>query len=153
MSSRATRRSTLITRQLALARIARREALAGLAGALAEERRSHALAARSRDMAAGYAGRAKPDAGIEPAGALTGRLRFAGALERLAGDAEARGFEAGREAEWHARALAGAERRLEVLETRAAEARRAAEAARDRRMDASADAQTRALARKLQIRS
>jgi len=145
VTPRTKRRRALVARQLALGRIARREALGGLAGALAEEKRSRALAVRSRDMAAEYAGPGG-HGGAQVGAALAGRLRFAGALVRLAGEAEARGEEAAREAGCQARALAAAERRLEMLEARAASARRAEEMARERREDAAAGP----LARKLQ---
>lgn len=145
MSAREMRRLALARRQLTLARIDRREALGGLAASLAEEARSRALAQRSRAMATDYTARRGGGAGEE----LAGRLRFAGSLARLAGDAEASGFEAAREAGAQAHALAATERRLERLETREAEARRAREAARETRAAESAGG----MARKLQSRS
>ncbi|MEQ8411663.1 MAG: hypothetical protein RIC51_01880 [Erythrobacter sp.] len=144
MSARDKRRLALIGRQLMIARIARREALGALADALAEERRSRDLAQRSRGLAASYAGRRGAGEGDE----VAGRMRFAGALSRLADDAGTGGAQAAREAEEQARALAGTERRIERLETREAEASRALAAARERRLG---EAQG-ALARKLQRR-
>lgn len=141
MTARERRRLALLGRQLVLARVARREALDELAGALAEERRSRDLALRSRDLADAYA-RQK---GAGEGGELAGRMRFAGALSRVAADAETSGTESARAAEGRARALAETERRMERIESREAEARRALERALERRADAAAGA----LARKL----
>lgn len=134
MIARDKRRLALLGRQLALARVARREALGSLAGALAEERRSRDLALRSRDLADAYARRK----GAGDGGDLAGRMRFAGALSQVAANAETSGAESAREAEGRARAVAEAERRTERLESREAEARRALERALERRADAAA---------------
>jgi len=123
MNSRDKRRFARIGRMLALARIERREALGGLAGSIAEEARSRKLAARSRTLAVGYVGRGGVEAGAD----LAGRIAFVGGLSRLATDAEASGEEAALEADMHMHSLKGAERRIERLEIREAEARRVLE--------------------------
>jgi len=145
MSARERRRLVRIGRQLALARIERRESIGELADAIAEEVRSRHLAERSRRLAADYA----TPKGIEAGADLAGRVGFVGALSRLAGDAEASGAEAAHEADTRKRALAAAERRIERLESHEAEARRAVEEQRRRRAGDPAAA----LARKLQRRS
>jgi hypothetical protein len=142
MNSRDKRRLARIGRMLALARIERREALGALAGSIAEEARSRKLAARSRTLAGGYAGRGGVEAGAD----LAERIAFVGGLSRLATDAEASGQEAAQEADTHMRSLTGAERRIERLEIREAQARRALEEKLQRR--AADPAAT--LARKLQ---
>lgn len=141
MNTRAQRRLVLIGRQLTLERTRRREALGGLADALGEEDRSRRLAERSRSLAAQYAARTGEEAGAD----LAGRVRFSGALSRLAGNAQDSGAQAARDAASHARALAAAEQRVERLETREAEARRALDLERERRARDPAGA----LARKL----
>ncbi|QUL36912.1 hypothetical protein [Erythrobacter sp. JK5] len=136
------RRLRLAERQLMLARVARREAMASLAGTIEEEARSADLARRSKAMARDYSGRKV----VGEAGDLRELSAMAAAIARLAEQAENKRDDARLQAAWQADALAGVENRVRRLEDRALEARRAsiqAAEARSRPTDGG-------LARKLQ---
>ncbi len=106
-------------RQLILARIARRDAMASLAQSLAEEQRSASLADRSRTLAKGYAARAN----LETGEALARHKFFAAQLTGLARQADQARGDASRQAEWQVDALAKAEQRIDRLDERAKLAR------------------------------
>lgn len=139
------RRLALLRLQAKIARMARREAMRGLAEALDEERRRSALAQRSAALLAGAGARSGAASGEE----LARRTRFASGIAQIARDAEAASGDAVRQAEWRADQLAAAEsraRRLAELEIAAASA---LAAARERAAAPLAPA----MARKLQSRS
>lgn len=106
------KRLKLAQRQLALAVIARREAIAGLAEALSEQERSTQLAQRSRELARHYA----VVDGFDLAGELSSARRFSGALDELASDAERAREDATNQAEWQASNLAHADHRKRRME-------------------------------------
>lgn len=106
-------------RQLTLARIARRDAMAALADALEEENRSASLAHRTREMAKDYTARK----GVETGGTLGQNKKFANELTQLARSAEQAQADALRQADWQVDALAHAEQRIERLDARAKAAR------------------------------
>lgn len=136
------RRLRLAERQLMLARIARREAMGALAGALDEEAKSATLAERSAALAREYGGRSAVVRGAD----LRDLIAMAGELTQLAENARGTRDDARQQAEWQAEALAGAETRLDRLEARAGDARRAI---RDK-IAARNDGGQQRLARKLQ---
>jgi hypothetical protein len=113
-------RVRLAERQILLARVARREAMSALAGTIAEEARSAALAQRSRALIDSYAARAETVQSDD----LRERITMAGALARLAADAERARAEAERRAGNEADTLADSENRLKRLEEHAHKARR-----------------------------
>lgn len=124
------RRVKLAERQLVLARIDRRDAMTRLAGTVAEEARSTALAARSRAMMQSY----DAPGAMSVAADLRAQAAMAGALARLAHEAERTRSAAQRRAEGEADALAASETRLKRLEEHADKTRRAlagVKAARD----------------------
>lgn len=129
MNRREARRLAIVERQTLLARIERRNALAGLSSAIAEESTSEALAARSRKMAGEYSRRID----AREAGKLADRARFIAALSGLASEAERARADAKRQAEWRAQAFAASEQRMKRLEERGLEMRRAIMDAREAR--------------------
>lgn len=144
MDRREARRLAVIERQALLARIGRRNALASLSAALADEDASSALASRSRGMAEDYAW----SGDMREGATLAERARFASALSGIAREAERARDDAARQAEWQAQALAASEQRMKRLQEHEVTARRAVEAAREKRDMVEAGA----LARKLQGR-
>lgn len=140
---REARRLALIARQGLIADVARKQALRGLAEALDNEARSHALAARSRMLVASSAPRPAQTTGA----ALTGRAAFTASLAQLATTAADAADDAARQAQWQAETLALADTRSRRLAERAAEARIALDLAKARRAEAQ-EAST--MARKLQ---
>jgi hypothetical protein len=138
------RRLALVQRQAMLARIARQQALRGLAEALEAEARSHALARKSRRLLGAIAARPGDTSGS----ALAERSAFAAGLAQLAGNAEAAAEDAVRQSAWAADTLARAETRSQRLAQREDEAHAALRAARDR-TDQADNAFAPTLARKL----
>jgi len=126
------RRLALIARQSLIAEVARKQALRGLAEALDNEARSHALAARSRMLVAASAPRPIQTTGA----ALTGRAAFTASLTQLAATAGHAALDAARQAEWQAETLALAETRSRRLAERATEARAALDLVKARRAEA-----------------
>lgn len=102
-----------------LARIARRDAMASLAGLIADEQRSASLADRSRNLAKGYAERAKVDSGET----LARHRAFAAELTGLARQADQARGDASRQADWQVDALAKVEQRIKRLDEHAKLAR------------------------------
>lgn len=141
---REVRRLALVQRQALIARIARQQALRGLAQALEDEERSRALAERSRALLAAIASQPGATSGA----ALAEREAFAASLAKLARQASAAAQDAARQSEWQAETLAKAELRAERMAERAGQARLAVAQARERRADAAGAS---GLARKLQI--
>jgi len=139
---REARRLGLLRRQALIAEVARRQALRGLAEALAAEARSQALALRSRQLV----GASAPGPGVTSGAALAARAGFTAGLAQLAGNAADAARDAARQSAWQAESLASAETRARRLAERTAEARAALDAARMRREAARALP----LARKLQ---
>lgn len=132
-------------RQLTLAKIARRDAMAALADALAEERKSAALAERSRALMREYEARGELPSGS----ALREHAAFVQSLQGVALQADEASKDAGDQAHWQVQTLAAAETRATRLESRLEAARRELTALQTRREgEASA-----AMARKLQTSS
>jgi len=123
------RRVALASRQVLLARVARREALAALADAAGEEARTARLTARSRALATEY----RRTGDMHDGGALRERTNFAGALEKLARNAEQAGEAAGVQVERQAKALNRAETREKRLAERLEGERRVLREIEDRR--------------------
>jgi hypothetical protein len=147
---REARRLALLQKQTMIAGVARKQALQGLAEAIENEARSHALANRSRTLVAMSA----PAPGTTTGAALTGRAAFTASLAQLSATARAAADDAARQRAWQAESLAQAETRAKRLAEREAEARAALEAVTDRRAAQAEAAQANpALARKLQSRS
>lgn len=141
---REVRRLALVQRQALIARIARQQALRGLAQALEDEERSRALAERSRALLAAIASQPGATSGA----ALAEREAFAASLAKLARQASAAAQDAARQSEWQAETLAKAELRAERMAERAGQARLAVAQARERRADAAGAS---GLARKLHL--
>lgn len=137
------RRLALAARQLTLARVARREAIAALGDAINEEQRSTQLAMRSRDLVREYGARGDADSGD----ALRNQAIFVEALNRLAQHSEAARRDAGEQVAWQAQTLAAADTRASRLAERLEAARQEVEAFKERR----ANGEAAGLARKLQI--
>jgi len=116
-------------RQALLADVSQRAAMRGLADALAEETRSASLAQRSRALTQSYGGRsqAQDGAGLEHA------ARFAGALARLANEAEAARADAVQQSDWQAQSLGQAQTRARRQAERLADAVTAYKNAKERR--------------------
>lgn len=132
----------LAARQAMLAQIARREAMAALAEAIVEEERTGSLAERSRALLQEYRARA----GEDDAGALRHQISFTSALGRIAQQADRASMDASDQAAWQVTTLASAEARATRIEERREQAKRALEAAIDRREQSHA----RTMAHKLQ---
>lgn len=112
-----------------LARIARREAMAALAEAIAEEERTTALAQRCRALLSEY--RSLPPA--EDAEALRERTAFTASLQGVAKEADQAQLDASDQAVWQAGTLVAAETRAARIEERREAAKRTLEAALERR--------------------
>ena len=113
------RRLSLSRRQIMLAEIARRNAMIALAGTIGEETKAARLLNRSRELAREYRSRT----GSVDGQSLSDLARFAGALERLASDAECSLDDAGRQAASQREELSRHEDRIHRLNERAVEAR------------------------------
>ncbi|WP_296719029.1 hypothetical protein [Erythrobacter sp.] len=139
---REARRLALIRRQALIAKVARRQALAGLAQALDAEARSTALAERSRQLVAS----STPQPGAMAAEVFAARAVFTASLVQLAASAADAAEDAARQSAWQADTLAQAETRAKRLAEHEGEARAALGALKLRRAEAEAPL----LARKLQ---
>ncbi len=126
---REARRLTLLRRQSLIADVARKQALRGLAEALETEARSHALAERSRMLVAASA----PGAGATTGAALQARGTFTAGLARIAVSAGDAARDAARQRVWQTESLTRAETRAKRLEEMTGDARKALEAALERR--------------------
>ncbi|MEE4201617.1 hypothetical protein [Erythrobacter sp.] len=122
----------LARRQLLLAQSGRREAMAALADALGEERRSDDLAQRARELCQAYGVRS--GSGADMPFAYT--QRFVQALGQVACDADRSHREARTRSQHRTTQLAAANERTRIIEDRHAaacrEARAEADAARER---------------------
>ena len=143
------RRLNLAGRQLTLAKIARREAMAALADAVTEEARSTALAARSHDLLSEYSRRLSATTGAS----LRGNAGFVGRLQEVADKADQASKDASKQAQWQVQALAAAETRKTRFEERMASGQREMESIKEAREHASAAGMAGGMARKLQSRS
>jgi len=141
---REARRLLLLRRQSLIAEVARKQALRGLAEALAAEARSHTLATRSRALVAASA----PGAGPTTGAALQARAGFTAGLAQLAAHAGDAAVDAARQRAWQAESLTRAETRARRLTERVDNARAALTAAQAQREAA----RNLPLARKLQSR-
>lgn len=130
--AKAKRRVQLAARQLTLASIARREAMAALADAVGEEARSSALASRSQELLREYGRKLSGSSGA----ALRGNASFVGRLQEIASQAEQAHKDAGDQAHWQAQTLAAAESRKTRFEERESSARREIETIREAREQA-----------------
>ncbi len=139
---REARRLALLRRQALIAEVARKQALRGLAEAIAAEARSHALAARSRTLVTASA----PAPGLTTGAALQDRAGFTAGLAQLAISARDAARDAALQSEWQADNLTLAETRAKRLAERTADARTALAAAKTR----AEQARALPLARKLQ---
>lgn len=135
------RRLALARRQVTLARVRRREALASLADALGEQNRSTALARKSEELLTAYARRAEPMNGE----AVRRNAVFLRSLHEIAEQAQAAQVDASAQTQWQVDALAAAETRLNRTEERLDMARKDADALRHLR-----EQQAALLAHKLQ---
>lgn len=115
------RKLKIAERQIMLARIARRETMSALAGAIDSENKSAALADRSRQLLHSYGAREDVCDGQ----GLREIVTITGGLAKLAGDADVARGDARNRAAQQADALAAAENRLKRLEQRAHRTRRA----------------------------
>ena len=140
---REARRLALIARQSLIAEVARKQALRGLAEALDNEARSHALARRSRMLVAVSA----PKPAATTGAALMERAAFTASLAQLAATAAGAAQDAARQTAWQAETLALAETRAKRLTERAVEARAALDLVKARRAEGH---EASAMARKLQ---
>lgn len=116
-------------RQALLAEVSQSAAMRALADALAEEKRSAALAQRSRTLTSAYGGRSQAGDGAT----LAQTARFAGALAKLAADAEAARADALAQSQWQSEALGQAQTRARRQSERLESARVAFQSAQDRR--------------------
>lgn len=139
--TREDRRLALARRQVTLARVRRREALASLADALGEQNRSSALARKSEELLDAYARRAEAMTGE----AVRRNAVFLRSLHEIAEQAQAAQVDASAQARWQVDALAAAETRLNRTEERFNMARKDADALRHLR-----EQQAALLAHKLQ---
>ena len=139
---REARRLTLLRRQSLIAEVARKQALRGLAEALEAESRSNAWAERSRMLVAASG----PGAGATTGAALQARGVFTAGLARIAVSAGDAARDAARQRAWQTDSLTRAETRARRLEEMTEDARKALDAALERREAARAMP----LARKLQ---
>ncbi len=142
---RTKRRMKLASRQLTLAKIARREAMASLADAVAEESRSAALSQRSRDLLKQYAKRSAAQDGQ----ALRSNAGFVARLQEVADQAGKALNDASDQARWQVQTLAKAENRASRFGEQLDSAQRDLEAIKSARVDA----QTGQMARKLHSKS
>lgn len=138
------RRHDRTSRQLMLAKIARRDAMTALADALIEESRSAALALRSRALMREYEAR-----GGAPIGAvLRENTAFVQSLQGVAKHAEEASKDASDQAQWQVQTLAAAKTRATRLEEQLEAARRDLQRLQVKRDSENAAA----MARKLQNR-
>ncbi|MEP3422225.1 MAG: hypothetical protein ABJN35_10860 [Erythrobacter sp.] len=123
------RRLRLASRQLALAKVTKREAMAALADAVSEESRSTALAQRSRDLLHDYGKRAAAN----NAYSLRANAGFVRQLHDVADQAGKAVKDAKEQAQWQVESLAKAETRARRLEEQKDKARTALQAIQLRR--------------------
>lgn len=112
-----------------LAKIARSEAMAGLASAVREEAKCEELGRRTHSMAQQYEAHRDHTDGSS----LCAHAQFAGSLRQVASQAEAARLDARDQASWQAETLAACETRAKRLSERLNGAERALEQARERR--------------------
>ncbi|MEM7779345.1 MAG: hypothetical protein AAF697_03020 [Pseudomonadota bacterium] len=115
------RRLALARRQLVLAQIARREAIAALGDAIAEEAKSANVAARSGQLVREYGQRPSPGG---PAKLLQDHLTFVRSLQAIHEQAREAHEDALDQSRWQASTLAEAQARADRTEQRYAEAKR-----------------------------
>lgn len=113
------RRIKLTQRQLTLAKIARREAMAALADTVKEETRSAALAQRSRNLMAEYAARQVTPTG----GSLRESAAFSRGLQEISEQAGQARDDASEQAAWQVQTLAAAETRQARFEEKLSHAK------------------------------
>lgn len=128
------RRLKLAGRQLVLAKIARREAMAALADAVGEEVRSSDLAQRSRDFVSEYGRRVDSSNGHS----LRDQAVFVRRLQEVSDQASQAFKDANDQAQWQAQTLAAAETRAKRFKERMQSAEREMEAIQTKREHASA---------------
>ena len=126
---REARRLTLLRRQSLIAEVARKQALRGLAEALEAESRSNALAERSRMLVAASG----PGAGATTGAALQARGVLPAGRARIAVSAGDAARDAARQRAWQTDSLTRAETRARRLEEMTGDARKALDAALERR--------------------
>ncbi|MEO0906028.1 MAG: hypothetical protein AAFY07_00750 [Pseudomonadota bacterium] len=126
---REARHLALARRQLLLAQMARREAMAALADAVTHEGRSAALAVRSAQLVEEYSARPAP----HMAQALREQAAFVGSLQTIHEQAGRAHNDARDQSQWQSQALAAAQSRAERMEERSQKAHRALEQAIERR--------------------
>ena len=117
-----------------LAKIARREAMAALAVALTEERKSAELAERSRLLLQEYGARGEAATGA----VLRNHAAFLHSLQNVAQQADEARKDAGDQARWQVETLAAAETRASRLEEQVETARRELAALESKRDSAAA---------------
>ncbi|MFU7529342.1 hypothetical protein [Qipengyuania sp. ASV99] len=122
--AQAKRRLTLASRQLTLAKIARRDAMAALANAVSEAARSEVLAQRSHELMRDYGGRPASSTGA----GLRQESGFVRRLQEVAQQADQARKDTDLQAQWQAQSLAAAETRATRFEERMEAARRDIEA-------------------------
>lgn len=123
------RRLALAKRQALLAQVERREALAALAEAVAEETRNANLAARSRDLLSSYGQRA----GMPEASELRTKAAFVRSLQAIADQADQAHADARDHSHWQSRTLAAAQTRADRYADRLLEAKRELRSVLERR--------------------
>lgn len=123
------RRLALAKRQALLAQVERREALAALAEAVAEETRNASLAARSRDLLSSYGQRA----GMPEASELRTKAAFVRSLQAIADQADQAHADARDQSHWQSRTLAAAQTRADRYADRLLEAKRELRSVLERR--------------------
>lgn len=122
------RRLRFAKRQLALAQISRREAMAALADAVSEEARSTMLAERSADLLQDYSGRSSSDDGSTITGHhLRDNAAFVRRLADIADQASKATKDARDQAAWQAQSLAQAETKATRLQEKVSAAQKAIE--------------------------
>ncbi|MGY6550545.1 MAG: hypothetical protein ACXIT4_01480 [Erythrobacter sp.] len=137
------RRALAVVRlQAMLAAHCKREAMRGLADALADHSRKTSIADRTQALL----DTASPRSGMVRADELAARARFGAGLGRISADARTARDDAARQAEWQARMLAAAEARVNRIRELESAARLRLESTRERRDGAISER----LARKLQ---
>lgn len=142
------RHLNLASRQLVLAKIARREAMAALADAVSEEARSTNLAERSRALLREYSQRADPVSGDT----MRDQAAFVRSLQSISNDADQASKDASDQAKWQTQTLAAAETRASRFEERKQAALRDMDALRSKREAAPQSKMPQKMAHKLQSR-
>jgi len=138
---RAQRRLTMMSRQMTLAKIAKREAMVSLADAVTQEARSAHLSQRSRGLLSEYSKRLAAKSGHD----LQGNAKFVHQLQEVAEQAAKALNDASDQARWQVQSLAKAESRASRFSERIDAAKRDIESIKAKRETA----QTGQMARKL----